>query len=603
MSNFTEYTLPKNAYATFDALSIKQLFVDKLKSSGVFGDQSFEGNNFNSVIDVVASMYHILMFYINQTSSETMFSQTTLWENMNKLVSTLGYKPTGRQTSIVDFLLYANSNIGTGYYTIKPFSFTNVDGIQYTLLDDITLEKVTTGSEQVVVSKPFLHQGTLFEYPLYTAIGSDYEIVLIAYDNFVDQAIDKFISDNTIRVYVKDSSSGVWSKWEETRSLFFHSPNESVYEKRLNENGRFEVKFGNNINGKKLNAGDEVAIYFLVSSGARGEIGPNKLIAGKLYPYNSSRIQQILDNTLIGTSLLPNSQYTNLTLDNTSQSTPVTQEETVDEMRKNVPLLFSQQNRLVTTGDYESFINKNYSNIIGSVSVANNHTYINEYLAYFYDIGLSKPNDDCRVLINQLGFQTSTNFNNIYGVVVPSLGAARSDNFQLFVSQPQKQLIIDEVEKFKVCSQNFVPLDPVYYGFSPGLAFNGEELDSSICEETFIVIKQNRSVQQSKEKIKADCYRVISEYFSTANCELGQVVSLQQISDSILSIPGVSGIETRRVSGSNIRSIIGLNFMYWNITFPDDDIKSTQQNIRLNFFQYPFLFNNGLTNRIIVEDE
>jgi len=602
MSNFTDYTLPKNAYATFDALSIKQLFVDKLKSSGVFGDQSFEGNNFNSVIDVVASMYHILLFYLNQTSSETMFSQTTLWENMNKLVSGLGYKPTGRQTSIVDFILTANNNIDVGFYTIKPFSFTNVDGIQFTLLDNITFEKTTANSEEVSISKPFLHQGTLFEYPTYVSVGSDYEVVIIAYDNFVDQQTDKFISDNTIRVYVKDSSD-TWSEWEETRSLFFHSPNEQVYEKRLNENGRFEIKFGNNINGKKLDSGDEVAIYFLVSIGERGEISANKLSDGKVYPYNSSRIQQILADVLVDVDLLPNSQYTNLTLNNPNQSTPVTQEETVDEMRKNVPLLFSQQNRLVTTEDFRSFIEKNYSNIIGSISVVNNNTLINDYISYFYDIGLDKPNDDCRVLINQLNFQTSTNFNNVYGVMVPSIGATRSDNFQLFVSLPQKQLIIDEVEKLKVCTQNFVPLDPVYYGFSPGLAFNGEQLSNSICGETYIVIKHKKDTQQSKEKIKADVYQTISTYFNTKNCELGQVVSLQQISDSLLAIPGVANIETRRVSGDNIRTIPGVNFLYWNQTYPVDDINSTQQNIKLRFFQYPFLVNNGFVNRIIVEDE
>jgi hypothetical protein len=603
MSNFTDYSLPKNAYATFDALSLKQLFVDKLKTSGIFGDQSFEGNNFNSVLDVVASMYHILLFYLNQTSSETMFTQTTLWENMNKLVSSLGYKPTGRQTSVVDFKLTANANIPTGFYTIKPFSFTNVDGIQYTLLDTMTFEKTIDGEEEVSISKPFLHQGTLFEYPIYTALGEDYEIVFIAYDNFVDQPTDKFISDNTIRVFVKDKESGVWSKWEETRSLFFHSSKDKVYEKRLNENGRFELKFGNNINGKKLNAEDEVSIYFLVSIGSKGEIGANKLPIGKFYPFNSSRIQQIISDTLIDTNLLSNSQYTNLTLDNENQSTPVTQEESVQEMRQNVPLLFSQQNRLVTTGDYEAFISKNYNNIIASVSVANNDKFIHDYISYFYDLGLAKPNDDCRVLINQLNFQTTTNFNNVYGVMVPSIGAVRSDNYQLFVSLPQKQLIIDEVEKLKVCTQNFVPLDPVYYAFSPGLAFNGEDLLPEICTETFIVVKQNRDVQQSKEKIKADCFQIIQDYFSVNTCSLGQVVNLQQISDSILAIPGVSGLETRRVSENNTRTIQGINMLYWNPIYPADDINSTQQNVKLKFFQYPFLFNNELVNRIIIEDE
>jgi hypothetical protein len=253
--------------------------------------------------------------------------------------------------------------------------------------------------------------------------------------------------------------------------------------------------------------------------------------------------------------------------------------------------------------DFQSFIRKNYNNLISSVQVVNNKQYINEFLSYFYDIGLKKPNDDCRVLINQLNFQSSTNFNNVYGVVVPALGATRPDNFQLFVSQPQKQLIIDEIEKFKVCTQNFVPIDPVYYGFNVGLALITEDLLPSICDETFIVITQSRDTQKSQQKIKSECFQVLKEYFSTSQTSLGQIVNVQEISDRILSIPGVSNIKTRRISEKGNREIEGLNLFYWNLTYPADDIRSTQQNVKLKFFQYPFLFNNGLENRIIIEDE
>lgn len=78
MSDLLEYNLPKNAYANFDAVSLKQFIIDRLNENPKFTDQNYEGSNLAAFIDIIAYSYHVLMFYLNQTSSESMFSQTTL---------------------------------------------------------------------------------------------------------------------------------------------------------------------------------------------------------------------------------------------------------------------------------------------------------------------------------------------------------------------------------------------------------------------------------------------------------------------------------------------------------------------------------------------
>lgn len=602
-NNITDYTLPRNAYATFDALSLKQLFIDRLKASNVFGDQSFEGNNFNAVLDVVASMYHILLFYLNQTSSETLFSQTSLYENMNKMVSILGYKPLGRQTSLVNFDITAGTDISTGIYTIKRFSGINVDGIQFTLLDDIVFEKTIAAEESVVLNDPFIYQGSLIEYPTYTANGEAFETVFITYDNFVDTNDERFVSDNTFRIFVQRVSNGLWEEWKETPSLFFNNSHDQVFEKRLNENGRFEIKFGNGITGKALSSDDKVAIYFILSDADRGIIKADLLQVGQLLPFSSSRFSNISQDIYSGANLLTNSGYRAITLNNANPSNPVTEEENVADIRKNSPLLFTLQNRLVTVGDYEAFISKTYPNIIQSVRTINNQTFISEYLKYFYEVlHLTKPNDNSRFLLNQVEFQTGTNFNNVYGFIVPKLGVLRSDNTPLYVAVSQKQLISDEVSRMKVCTQEFVPMDPVYMGFDIGLDLIGERIQKEIADTTYIVLKRSRDVQQSKEYIKRNCLSIIEDYFAVSNCSLGQVVSLQEMSNDILSIPGVNGITTRRTGGDG-REVSGLSFVVWNYCYPNLDIDVSQQNIQLKFFQFPFLYNNTLSDRIIVEDE
>jgi len=57
--NFTEFNLPKDAYAAFDATTLKDLIINRLNENEVFRDQVFEGSNINAFIDIVAYMYHV----------------------------------------------------------------------------------------------------------------------------------------------------------------------------------------------------------------------------------------------------------------------------------------------------------------------------------------------------------------------------------------------------------------------------------------------------------------------------------------------------------------------------------------------------------------
>ena len=110
-SKYTEFNLPKNAYAAFDAVSIKQLITNRIKSSGIFPDIDYEGSNISGLVDIVAYTYHVLLFYLNQTASDSLFSQAELFENMNKIVSLIGYKTKGNNTSTLNVNVSADETL------------------------------------------------------------------------------------------------------------------------------------------------------------------------------------------------------------------------------------------------------------------------------------------------------------------------------------------------------------------------------------------------------------------------------------------------------------------------------------------------------------
>ncbi len=69
LEDFTDYKLPKNAYLSFDADSLKSLIIERLNENETFTDQNFEGSNFSAFIDVVAYMYHVLLFQLNTATN------------------------------------------------------------------------------------------------------------------------------------------------------------------------------------------------------------------------------------------------------------------------------------------------------------------------------------------------------------------------------------------------------------------------------------------------------------------------------------------------------------------------------------------------------
>ena len=299
---FTEFNLPRNAYAAFDALSIKQLMINRIRNSGIFPDIDYEGSNINGLLDPIAYSYHVLLFYLNQTASDSTFTQAELFENMNKIVSLIGYKTTGNNTATVNVSVSADKELTGGKsYTIKRFSKMSIKNIPYSFNTDITFQKEYLNSSEylpTIGDNNLLFQGIFKEYPLYTAIGENFEQFSLNIDFPIDNQSTKMIDHNNIYVFVKDINTNKWLEWKEISSLYLAGNVSLVFEKRLNEYGHYELKFGNDINGRRLNPKDSVQIYYLESDGSKGVISNNDSKQGKLILYSSAQYNEIFNDIL-----------------------------------------------------------------------------------------------------------------------------------------------------------------------------------------------------------------------------------------------------------------------------------------------------------------
>jgi len=591
-SDQLDLNIAKNEYVAFDALSLRDFIRNRLNETNLFTDQNFEGSNITAINNIVAYSFHTLMYYLNQTSTESMFSESQIYENINRIVKLINYSPIGAQSSTLSFSSSATSDLGAGTYTIPRYSFIRSNNITYSFNTDITFTKTLSGIENLttVGDQYLLYQGTYIEYPLYTARGEANEILFLVPGASV--IVDHFNVD----VYIKSISTNKWSKWTRAESLYLENSTAQKYEIRLNGNKNYEIKFGDDINGKQLVAGDVVAVYYLQSAGTTGQVGANSLNGKAAVIYNTAQFNLIKPDVVSSDlALLNDTNITYLQFANSNISTSYTEAESVDNIRANAPATFRSQFRVVTTADYESFIKSSFANIINDVKVLNNNSYINGHLKYLNSIGLTNPGQDYRVLYNQMAFADACNFNNVYVYVLPKATKLITNSYVNYLTPAQKQLIISSINDKKTLTSEVIIMDPVYKAVKIGNNANVIATNSTAS----LVVTLYRGAKTPEAVIKDKVRAILSAYFDPSKITLGFTVNIPNITNDILNIDGVKSVATR----DNNIDVNGVSLVVYNPSYPTDVIATTKT-FTVSDFQTVYLDDiNDIISRVIVESE
>jgi hypothetical protein len=599
MAEQTNFIIPKDGYLTFDALTMKQFIKDRLNETKVFTDQNFEGSYLSTIIEIQSYLFHVLLYYLNRTSTEGMFSEAQLYENMNRIVKLLDYKPIGKQTSTLTFEMSTGTSLNPGLYTIPRYSYLENGTKSFSFNEDIVFSKTepfgVSQSLSDISKQKLLYQGKYAEYPIYTAAGNDNEVIFFAPGDNV--LVDHFNVD----VYVY--SNNIWTQWSKTPSLYLEDAFAEKFEIRLNENKRYEIKFGNDVNGKKLQPNDQVAIYYLESNGSSGEVGVNAISRSKIGLFSTNTYNSIINDIVVSA----NEQYTivtaeqakQLTFSNSNISTSYQAEESSDNIRQNAPGVFRSQYRLVTEDDYQVFVKTNFANLIHDVVVVNNWAYLIEHLRYYYEnVGLKDPNNVSNILYNQLNFADGCNFNNVYMTIVPKT-ISNTKNPTSSLTSAQKELILSTIKSVKTLTSEIIILDPVYIATDIVIPLQGNNPTIQDSANTKLVIEKDPNSRRDDTTIQQDVYNVFLTYFDRNNIFLGGQLDLNALTSSILSVNGVKTFYTQRTDNPNVR-YNGLSMLMWNPIYTTD-MEYILKNTTLSYFKFLFLQDKeNFVNKITV---
>jgi len=605
MAAKSDFNLQTDGYVAFDAISLKDLIIERMNEQQIFTDQNYEGSNLSALIDVIAYSYHVLIYYLNKNSSESSFTQAEIYENINQIVKSIDYNPSGPQTSNLSFEAVATAQLSQNLYTIPRYSYFSFNGTSFSFTEDVSFQKNTTTSEvlNALQNNTLLYNGQFVEFPVFQALGEDFEVATLAATN---SDTNFYIDNNNIHVYIKEPKRDAkWEKWTRTTSLYLENGAAKKYSVRFNQTEQYEIKFGNNVTGKKLTQGSQVAIYYLKSDATLGQVSKNTLDNQALYFFNTTQFNRILaDTTPIGSNIITPTESANIRFTNANSSTNFKLKESVEEIKQNAPKLFNSQYRLVTTGDYQNYIQKNFGSWVRSVRAVNNFDYLNQYQNYFFNIGLDRPNEDSRVLFNQVNFADSCDFNNVYIFAVPNKNVETSLDIRTnYLSISQKNAITILLNDVKSATTELIVTDPVYMEINFGASNLKEDVvfPEEAGDNSYLYVEMDRNSRRDLDTVKNEISSIFKTYFNVNNLKLGQIISIKDLSQQILNLDGVNNFTTRRQIKNKTIIENELELAIYNPVYSTQDFNFTQQDINLQFFQFPYFRNlSNISDRIEV---
>ena len=332
--------MPLVNFANLDFDQVKTTLKEYLQSNSNFTDYNFEGSNLSTILDVLAYNTYITSYNANMVANECFIDSATLRENVVSLARNIGYLPRSRKAARATISFYvdcsniipvpASLTLAAGPIAATSSAFGN-SSLVFSIPEDIT---VPVKDSKAYFNDINIYEGTLLTSE-FTKSSSDPTQRFVLPNSGIDTSL--------IKVSVKSNSfATTGTKYSYQDSLFDITGDTKVFFLQEVEDERYEIFFGDNIFGKKLDEGNVIIADYIVSSGDGGNGVQNFQFAGKIvYTRNAQEYSVVNGISLLTTGL---------------QSAGGEGIEAVDSIKKYAPRVYATQNRTLTANDYETLI-------------------------------------------------------------------------------------------------------------------------------------------------------------------------------------------------------------------------------------------------------
>lgn len=595
-------------FLRFNAFAIKDLITRKLAQDSNFTDQIYPGSNLNILIDICSYVFQTMMFNLNSAAAESMWSDTKIYENINRLCNFLGYNPHGMNPASAIFSVplaqFEGRNVIIPRYSYIDVNKTDDSGkrVFYSTAEDITIYGSDINRNSTAQNITLYNGRWRLYNTIFTAQGNDWETFTL---NGIrsDMFTNEFVANNYIHVYVvspedKDGKVQI-RRYNMTDGGLFKSRNEYfttndsngglpipriyasndyVFNLRLDETKTYTITFGNNMQGHRLEKGSSIYVFYLDSNGPGGSVALGEVNGTLVQDFSSFRTtddgvyysniyQKILEIVGVGKEYVL-AGVKDIT--NVSQSFNFSPEETTDQIRDFAPNWFRMGNRLVTQRDYEYYLNNSpyFRGNYADVKCMNNWGYMSTFYKWLYEMGGKykeeiNPDDvqgvrrflrQDNILKTSRQFADPADSNNIYLWFVPNQTGSETNSDDPGTWMPDQELIKTNILlpiKDLTHEPYFIPA--ILTRFAICAAPNYDYVRKNYLhtgnwnlmkEENYIEITIADEVVYVNSTILGQVKRIIYNFFRSENFKLGEYVDFNKLQDQIFSINGVNRIRT-----------------------------------------------------------
>ena len=320
-------------------LNISELDFEKIKDNliGFMSNQSefvgynFKGSSFDVLLDILAYNTHYNAYYANMVANEMFLDSATLRNSVVARAKHLGYVPRSARGSKASVTLEITPTGSPAVISIsKNTQFQgDVDGVSFIWCTSNSHSVNINANGVYTVSTIELSQGIPVTFR-YTANTGDVDQKFLLPNANVDT--------DSLSVVVQNSDTDTESyTYTLANDITTVNATSTIYFITENEDGKYEIEFGDGVLGKNLANGNIVILSSLICDA-------NSTNGAKSFSVVSD----------VG-------GYANVKIVTTSAAGGGQEPEDVEGIKFNAPKNYDAQNRCVTTHDYVSVVKRDYS--------------------------------------------------------------------------------------------------------------------------------------------------------------------------------------------------------------------------------------------------
>lgn len=320
---------------TLDFDTIKANLISYLKrADSPFKDVDYNGSNINQLVDVLSYNTYMNSFYLNMVSSEMFLDSAQLRDSVVSHCKELNYVPRSFRSASanVSFTVTPSSSSITSLLVPKGTTFTAVLGSNsYTFSTEENITVPATGGGNFTVDNLEIFEGRyITDTFVYDQANTSQRFVLS----------NPTIDTRSITVTVVENNGANTSTYTRASSLIDVTSSSKSYFVQAAENMQYEVLFGDGVVGQRPASGAVIVVEYRICNGELPNGARNFDIDGPIQ--GQSNI-----STAVTVSAASGGDVN----------------ETIDSIKFNAPRFYQNQDRAVTTADYENIILANFNEI------------------------------------------------------------------------------------------------------------------------------------------------------------------------------------------------------------------------------------------------